>query len=239
MSKTVMFFMLATIVAKGVEGQELNPNGLTLGADQGGSVDLPPRTSEVAGTIERSHWFGRVGLAGAIYHSGATLSTNRAFIPGATVDVSYDVTLTVDVGYDIRKNVFSSLMVGIPPKPTITGQGTVATLGELGAVRYGPAILSGGYRFRRWHAFQPYMGPGVVYAIMLKDHDASVSDLHVRNNLGFVLQAGAEYSLRRKWSLFADVKQIWLGVDAHGFVGNAPVTAHVKMNPTLFSTGVK
>lgn len=219
--------------------QELNPNGLTLAADEGASVHSPSRASEVAGTIQKSRWFGSVGLAGAIYHSGATLSTNGVVIPGTTVDVSYDVTLTFDVGYDIRKNIFTSLMVGIPPKTTITGQGTVAALGELGAVRYGPAILSGGYRFRRWRAFQPYVVPGVVFATMLKDYDASVSDLHVRNNFGFVLQAGAEYSLRRKWNSFADVKQIWLGVDGHGFVGNAPVTAHVKMNPTLFSAGVK
>jgi hypothetical protein len=144
MSKAVMVFMLAAMVAKGVEGQELNPNGVTLGADRSASVDSPPRASEVAGTIERSHWFGRVGLAGAIYHSSATLSTNGAVIPGATVDVSYDVTLTVDVGYDIKKNIFTSLMVGIRPKPTITGLDTVAALGELGAVRYGPKILSGG-----------------------------------------------------------------------------------------------
>lgn len=239
MYKAAMFFMLAIIVAKGAEGQEPNPDGQTLGADRSSSIDSPTPTSQATGMIEGSHWFGRVGLAGMIYHSGATLSSNGAVIPGATVDVSHDVTLTLDVGYDVTKNIFTSLMVGIPPKPTITGQGSVAALGELGAVRYGPAILWVGYRFRRWGAFQPYAGPGVVYAIILKDHDASVSDLHVRNNFGFVLQAGAEYRLPRKWSLFVDVKQMWLGVDAHGFIGTAPVGAHVKLNPTLFSTGLK
>lgn len=183
MYKAAMFFMLATIVAKGAEGQEPNPNGQTLGADRSSSIDSPTPTSQATGMIEESHWFGRVGLAGMIYHSGATLSSNGALIPGATVDVSYDVTLTLDVGYDITKNIFTSLMVGIPPKPTITGQGTVAALGELGAVRYGPAILWGGYRFRRWGAFQPYAGPGVVYAIMLKDHDASISHLQCKDGL--------------------------------------------------------
>jgi len=239
MYKAAMFFMLAIIVAKGAEGQESNPDGQTPGADRSSSIDSPTPASQARGMIEGSHWFGRVGLAGMIYHSGATLSSNGIVIPGATVDVSYDVTLTLDVGYDVTKNIFTSLMVGIPPRPAITSQGSVAALGELGAVRYGPAILWGGYRVRRWGAFQPYAGPGVVYAIILKDHSASVSDLHVRNNFGFVLQAGAEYRLRRKWSLFVDVKQMWLGVDAHGFIGPAPVGAHVKLNPTFFSTGLK
>ena len=37
---------------------------------------------------------------------------------------------------------------------------------------------------------------GTAYAIIRKTHDASVSDLHVRNNFGFVVQWGAEYAKR-------------------------------------------
>jgi len=239
MFKTAQLLVLAMIVAGSAKCQAVSPNASVPDGSQKTSLDSSTSTSEAGGTIEGSRWFGRIGLAGATYHSGATLATNGAIIPGATGDVSYDVTLTVDIGYDLTKNIFASLTIGIPPRPMITGQGTVASLGELGAVRYGPAMLSGGYRFRRWGPFQPYAGPGVVYAIMLKDHDASVSDLHVRNNFGFVLQAGAEHRLSRKWSFFTDVKEIWLGVDAHGSIGDAPVTAHVKMNPTLFTTGLR
>ena len=188
---------------------------------------------------EESRWFGRIGVVGAIYHSGATISTGGAVIPGASALVSNNVSVTFDLGYDITNNMSAQLMAGIPPKPTITGEGSVTALGELGAVRYGPAILSGLYKVRRFGAFQPYVGAGAAYAIILKDHDASVSDLHVRNNFGFVLQWGAEYQVARTWSVFADFKEIWLAVDAHGLIGPAPVTAHVKLNPTLVSAGVK
>jgi outer membrane protein len=206
-----------------------------------GSLSSPSQTPSVGSSQnEDSRWFGRVGFVGAIYHSGATISTGGTVIPGASAIVSNNRTITFDIGRDITKNVSAQLMLGVPPKPTITGEGSVAVLGELGGVRYGPAILSGLYRVRRFGAFQPYAGVGAAYAIILKDHSASVSDLHVRNNFGFVVQGGAEYKLARKWSLFADYKEIWLAVNAHGLIdGGAPVKAHVRLNPGLVSAGIK
>ena len=107
-------------------------------------------------------------------------------------------------------------------------------------MRYGPAILSGLFKVRRFGLFQPYAGVGAAYAIILKDHDGSVSDLHVRNNFGFVFQAGAEYRVARNWSVFADFKEVGLAVDAHGLIASvARVTAHVKLNPSLVSSGFK
>jgi outer membrane protein len=236
MLKSARLFALAMIVAKVATGQDVSFTGPAPGS-QSTSLDSSTGTSEAGGPIEGSRWSARVGLVGVIYHSGATISISRAVVPGATVDVSHDVSLTLDITYDVTKNLFTSLMVGIPPKPTITGRGTASPLGELGTVRYGPAVLSGGYRFRRRAAFQPYVATGIAYAIIFKDHDGSVSDLHVRNNFGFVLQIGAEYSLSRKWSVFADFKEIWLAVDAQGLIGSIPTTAHVNLNPSLVSVG--
>jgi outer membrane protein len=211
------------------------------------SVDTGPNlpstlrsTSAIDEHKKESRWYARVGVVGAIYHSSATFATGGAAIPNASAQVSNNESVTFDVGYHITRNIATQLMVGIPPKPTITGQGTVASLGELGAVRYGPGILSGLYKVRRWGALQPYVGPGVAYAIFLKDHNASVSDLHVANNFGAVLQAGAEYNLGGRWSVFGDFKEIWLGVNAHGLIDSAvPVTAHVPLNPSLISAGVR
>jgi outer membrane protein len=206
-----------------------------------GNTSSPNGPSPVGSSQnEESRWFGRVGVVGAIYHSSATISTDGTVIPGANAIVSNNVTVTFDVGRDITKNISAQLMVGVPPKPTITGEGAVAPLGELGAVRYGPAILTGLYRVRRFGAFQPYVGTGPAYAIILKDHNASVSDLHVRNNFGFVIQGGAEYKLSQRWSLFGDFKEIWLAVNAHGLIEDvAPVTARVRLNPSLVSAGIK
>jgi len=186
-----------------------------------------------------SPWFVRIGVLDAVYHPGATIATSGQRIPDATATVSDNTTLMFDLGFDVTKHVAVQLMGGVPPKPTVTGQRAVASLADLGRVRYGPVFLTGVYRIRDWHRVRPYVGGGAAYAIILKDYDRSVSDLIVRNNWGFALQGGIERELGR-WAFFADVKELWLSVDAHGSLQDGvPVTARVKLNPTVMSFGIK
>jgi outer membrane protein len=190
--------------------------------------------------VEGSSWFARIAGLGAFYHSSAEIAANGQVLRGASANVTDNATLTFDVGYDITNNISALLMVGVPPRPLINGRGTVATLGQLGQVRYGPVILTGRYSLRTGSAFRPYAGTGVAYAIILKNHDAAVSDLDVHNHFGFVLQTGAEWSVSRNWEIFADFKQLWLAVNAKGLLaGGVPVKAHVTLNPSLVSLGVK
>ena len=189
---------------------------------------------------EASSWFARIAGLGAFYHSSAEIATNGQLLPGASANVTDNATLTVDLGYDIGDNVSALLMAGVPPRPLINGRGTVATLGQLGQVRYGPVILTGRYSLRKWSSFRPYAGTGVAYAIILRNHDAAVSRLDVHNHFGFALQTGAEWSVGRYWELFADFKQLWLAVNAKGLLaGGVPVKAHVTLNPSLVSLGMK
>jgi len=187
-----------------------------------------------------SPWFARIAGLGAFYHSSAEIATNGQLLPGASANVTDNATLTLDLGYDISDNFAAMLMVGVPPRPLINGRGTVATLGQLGEVRYGPVILTGRYSLPKWGAFRPYAGTGVAYAIILKNHDAAVSRLDVHNHFGFVLQAGAEWRVAGNWEVFADFKQLWLAVNAKGLLaGDVPVKAHVTLNPSLVSLGMK
>lgn len=205
----------------------LLPGGLLLAQSS-----MPP--------TQASSWFIRIGGLGAFYHSSAVISTNGQLLGGASANVTTNATLTLDVGCDLTPNVSALLMLGVPPRPLINGRGTVAALGQLGAVRYGPVILTGRYRLRKWGSFRPYAGLGVAYAIILKNHDAAVSQLDVHNHFGFALQAGAEWALGRNWELFADFKQLWLAVNADGsLAGGVPVKAHVTLNPSLVSMGIK
>jgi outer membrane protein len=208
------------------------------GISEARSVVMPQ--IETAKPVRAGKVYVRIGAAGVFYHSGANIKLGGVPFQGATLAASDDVTVTFDIGYDLTKNFSLALMAGVPPRPTGTGEGTASSLGALGASRYGPAILSANYRLPRWGALQPYAGPGIAYAIVIKDHDAAITDLAVRNNFGFVLQGGADYMLSRKWGVFADVKELWLAVNAHGFIEQTvPVTAHVRLNPTLVSAGIK
>ena len=187
-----------------------------------------------------SPWFVRIGMLDAIYHPSATIAMSGQAIPGATATVSNNVTMMFDIGYEITKALSVQLMGGIPPKPTVTGERTVASLGDLGAVRYGPVVLSGNYHMPRMRGWRPYGGAGAVYAIILDNHDRAVSDLVVLNNVGFVLQAGVERSIADSLELFVDFKEVWLAVNAHGkLAGGVPVTARVILDPSVIAFGVK
>ena len=220
----------------------LAPRALQAQSGTGGSSAVPSAVEAAPASTgaETNRLFARIGVVGAAYHSGATIATNGQVIPGATAKVSNNVAVTIDVGYDITRSISASLMVGVPPKPMITGEGAVGSLGELGRVRYGPAIFTGYYRFRSWRNIRAYAGAGAAYVIIFKEFDAAVSQLKVHNNWGFVLQAGAEYQLSRKLALFDDFKEVWVAVDAHGLLaGSVPVKARVKLNPSIVSAGIK
>jgi outer membrane protein len=187
-----------------------------------------------------SRCFVRIGVLDAIYHPSAEIATSGLVIPGATATVSNNMTLMFDIGYDITKAFSLQITGGIPPKPMVTGERAVASLGDLGAVRYGPVVLTGVYHMPRWRGWQPYVGAGTVYAIILHEEDRAVSDLNAVNNWGFVLQGGIERALSNNFDVFVDFKEAWLAVGAHGnLLGQVPVTAKVILDPSIIGIGMK
>jgi outer membrane protein len=190
--------------------------------------------------FKQSRWFSRVGYLFVPYHSSATIATDGQLVSGGTAKASNNMTLTFDVGYEVTKNISVSITTGIPPKPHITGEGAVANLGMLGKVRYGPAFLTGYYRFPKTGPFRPYVGGGAAYAIIFKEFDGSVKNLQVHNNWGSVLQGGVEYEVNSKYTLFLDFKEVWLAVNAHGVLSDGTkVKARVILNPSLVTIGFK
>jgi len=216
---------------------------LVAGASCLAQKDVPgdrSNSTETPSLSNFSRYYARVGVAGIIYHPGAKVSAGGTVVPGASATVSNNVTMIFEGGYYFTPNIAVSVMGGIPPKPKLTGAGTIASYGELGAVWYGPAVLSAHYHFLTKGPLQPYVGPGLAYAIILKKHNAALSGLQVHNNFAPVLQAGTDYMFNKKWGAFVDCKQIWLSVDAHGKIaGVVPARARVKLYPTVVSAGLK
>jgi len=184
-----------------------------------------------------TNWYIRFGVNGVIYHADATVRAAGSPVPGASAKVSNNVTGTIDLGYHLLPSLNVSLMAGIPPKPTLYGAGSLKQYGELGSLWYGPAVLSAQYHFGKAR-LQPYIGPGVAYAIILRKHAAVLQNFQVHNAFAPVLQAGGEYKLNSHWGTYVDLKQIWLTADAHGTIGGVvPAQAHVKLYPTVVSGG--
>src|SRR5262249_11533671 len=182
----------------------------------------------------------RIGMLDATYHPNAAIATGGQSIPGAAADVSHNVTPMFDIGYGVTKAFSLQVMGGVPPKPTVTGERAVASLGALGAVRFGPVFLTGLYHVPHWRGWRPYVGAGAVYAGILRDHDRAMSDPIFLNNWGCALQGGVERSIANKLDVFVDFKEAWLAVNAHGNVGGAiPVTARIGLDPSIVGLGLK
>jgi outer membrane protein len=188
----------------------------------------------------RSPWFVRVGATGVFYHSSGSIDVNDGqLLQGASVTVSNNETIVFDVGYDVTERFAVALLAGAPPKPTITGEGTLAPLGELGQVRFGPVVLSGFYRFQPSASFRPYAGLGAVYLIVFQEFDGAISDLQVHNDWGIVAQAGAEFGRSRRFGAWVDLKRAWLALDADGLLaGSVPFEARVTLDPLIVTAGV-
>lgn len=189
---------------------------------------------------DANEWFAGVGGLAAIYHSGATVSTYAGVIPGATAHVTNNITAIFDIGYNITPHTYAMLMGGYPPRPELRAKGSISALDDLGAVTYGPLVLTAGYRFPVSGRVHPYIGGGAAYAIILRDHDGAVEHLDVHNNFGYAAQAGVEYDMSERWQLYADMKQLWLNVHANGSIeGRVPVAARIQLNPMLLSVGIR
>ena len=208
------------------------------GADATPRAADAPAPPPVAEEAPFKHWFIRAGPAEVIYDEGAKISVGGQQVPGASVRVKNNFTGEIEGGYYFNPNVSVSLTVGAPPTATLYGTGPLAGL-KLGKVTYGPAVAAVQYHITNFGKhFQPYLGSGINYTIVLKNHDAAVQNLKVKSPVGVVLQGGIESWLSKRLSLFVDAKQIFLNTTARGTVAGAPARANIRINPLIVTGGL-
>ncbi|HSW05134.1 OmpW/AlkL family protein [Aquabacterium sp.] len=185
-----------------------------------------------------SPWWLHAGPVQVQFHTKADVRVGGAPLPGAGVDASSNTTLGLEIGHDMTPNIAARLTIGVPPTTRLSGTGPLAGAGELGRVKYGPAVLSATWSFDGLGAFRPYLGAGVNYTIALESPDGAITSLKVKNAFGSVLQAGFDMPLGPRWGLFVDVKKVFLKTTADGWVGPAPAHASVQLDPLLIHGGV-
>lgn len=203
-------------------------------------VSAPGFAADVGGPAkpEDPKWFFKLGPGGVLFNSSAKLFTAAGQVPGASARASNSLAALFSVGYFVSDAIALELGAGFPPTTALDGRGTAAGLGNLGKVTYGPATLTATYHFKDFGAIKPYVGLGGAYAIIFDAKDGAVTNLSVKGAPAFVLQAGVDYAIDRHWAAFVDVKQLFLSVDAAGNLGPTPVTAKVRLDPTVVFTGI-
>jgi outer membrane protein len=182
-------------------------------------------------------FFVHFGPGGLLFDAGAVVKAAGVTVPGGSVSIDPNTTLIVEFGY-CRGNVGVSLTGGIPPRATVDAAGSLAPYGALGRIRYGPMVLTTHYHFTQLGRFQPYLGAGPVFLLIFRAEDGAAHQLAVKNSIGAAVQAGAEYRLRPRWSLFFDAKKAHLRTAATADLGGAPLAARIRLDPLVLAGGL-
>ncbi len=196
------------------------------------SADLAYKGPAQAALDPLSPFYVRVGgLLGILNPS----FTSGAPAAGAGLSASTIGTLGFDVGYFVTDNIAVSLGAGFPPSVTTYGQGSIAALGALGSSVIAPAMLTAHYHLTNLGPFQPYVGGGVVWNIVLSNGSLALPNYALQSNIGGVLQAGVDLYVNRHWGLYVDAKKLFLST---GVTSTLPLNAVVNLDPWIFTTGV-
>lgn len=166
------------------------------------------------------------------------LMVGGAPFPGAGLSTFEHQTVSAQFAYFLTDTIAFNATLGFPPTISIYGAGSIGALPRLGKATYGPTAFT-----VQWHPVstgrvRPYAGVGASYMIVFDTQDGAFADLEVENDLGFAFEAGVDFPLDARSSLFLDVKKALLRPRATGSFQGAPVVGETRLDPWAFTAGV-
>jgi len=187
---------------------------------------------------DASKWFVHLGPAIVAPSESATLTAGGAPVAGANVSIKSRWTFEGEVGRYLTPNIAVAVAAGAPPKFTIKGAGTLASVGTAGKMTGGPAGIFVQYHINRGGMIQPYVGAGGALLLVFGTNDGVLTNLHAKSAVGPAVQVGADVMFNDRWGAFVDVKKAWIKTTATGMLGPAPVRARVTVDPLVPHAGV-
>ncbi len=173
---------------------------------------------------------------------------------GSGAGISKADSIGLAGSYFFTDNISSELVLGVPPKFKINGEGIFSGYGEIGEVRQlSPTLLLKYHFLNASSPFRPYVGLGVsrvwfknasvtneAFRRKLGNQSESV-DISVKNRWAAVFNAGFTYRIGERWLAGLSVSYMPLSTDAtlrshfHKDGQRIPVTARtsVKVNPVI------
>lgn len=125
-------------------------------------------------------------------------------INGFNPDISTAYAPEIDITYFFSRNMAVELML-----TTTKHDVQVEDVADLGSVSLLPPTLTLQYHFRLGD-FKPYIGSGLNYTMFYGEEAGDLDTISYKNEIGYVLQAGIDYSLSDKWFINVDFKKIFL-----------------------------
>ncbi|MBB5462424.1 OmpW family protein [Paraburkholderia sp. Cpub6] len=188
-----------------------------------------------------------------------------ATVPGSGTSVSDADTFSLTATYFVTDHVAIETILGVPPKLSLSGTGSLSGLGEMGSARvWSPAILAQ-YHFGAPNArLRPYLGAGLsyvwfknielnspvatgqfLYSPTLGTHLEGPTSASLSKSLAPVINAGLTYNIDSHWSVGVSASYVWLSTKAtlttRSSLGTVSSSTKVKINPivTFVSVGYR
>ena len=171
---------------------------------------------------------------------------------GAELAVSDKVIPELDISYYFTKNIAAELILAVGTRHNVSIKGDSAgVIGNqgVGSVNLLPPTLTAQWHFNPDQTFDPYVGAGINYTIMLDKNLKGSSGAIAGNKIkiesdswGPALQAGFDINLKDGWLINADVKYVWLDTDVElkgAATGNAwRKIDSLDINPWVLGIGI-
>lgn len=179
-----------------------------------------------------------LGIARVDQADEATLFAGGAEVPGAGFRTEKNVAPAIEAGIFVFPNVAVAGSIVLPVETSNIATGSLEGLGNLGDEEAGFLTGTAQYHFARGGLISPYVGAGIAYMYVADTEDGVVTDLEIDDSLGLALQAGADLRISRTFTLYADVKRLFIDTDASGNLGGAPITAEAEVDPWILQAGI-
>ena len=102
----------------------------------------------------------------------------------------------------------------------------------------GPGVVTAQYHFTRSGTFQPYIGIGPAFLLVVGTNDGALSNVRLANAVGLNALVGVDVMFNERWGMFLELNDIMIRSVATGNLGPAPVRANVRLDPLVFHTGL-
>jgi outer membrane protein len=209
---------------------------LSLGSTAAGAQNADPHGA-------KGRAYVRVSVAHFFFNENAKIKLGGAPVAGGNATVEDNTPPSLEVGYFILPNISVAATIGLPPKTTLRGAGTLSSAGDLGTVTYGPGVYTVRYHLNPNGPIRPYVGAGVNWTIIFDTDDRALQNFKTSNTFGPALVAGVEVPFNQRFSLFGSVSKAWVSTNSRYNLptpgGLVPGTARVALDPLVVNAGLQ
>lgn len=180
----------------------------------------------------------KLGISNYTTHSRTGGISGIGVPPGADAETGDAVTAILAYERLLTPNIGAEIVLGIPPRIRARATGSVAFLGDdvLSARNVSPTFFVNYHFGTPRSTWRPYLGVGINYTRFVGIESRIASDVRMSDSTGWAAQAGIDYSLDRRWSLFASVAALQVKSNLVA-VGATVLQTTIDFRPVVYSFG--